>query len=284
LANDLRNYVVSTYKTNNDIASSLDSNQNNIANVSCVKTLNNSISNNYILKDDIITAYNSETSSEHKIVSEKLLSDAISDIGDIFSPRSTIDVLIHRSDNVDEIGDSTTKTASQKLMYELNNNINSCPIINDYANTDNKNEVLYINSNNNDLGFKDLLYQDFAVFINGVDTDELTSNIHFHRDTFERELSSLPTYYTIFGDGVTNDNVYQLTANNIASIFGNSSALTVDKKLSTLYDVLNINGITNTSTNYFDTTKFNVVEQGTIVYNKITGKKFYFIDKNFIQF
>ena len=131
MANDLSGYVVSTYKTNNDIASSLDSNLNNIVNVSCVKTLSNSISDNYILKDDIITAYNSETPSEHKIVSEKLLSAAISGIEDIFLHGSVIDNLIHRSDNADEFGDSTTKTASQKLMYELSNNIGSCPIISD---------------------------------------------------------------------------------------------------------------------------------------------------------
>jgi hypothetical protein len=55
-------------------------------------------------------------------------------------------------------------------------------------------------------------------------------------------------------------------------------------QLSTLYEQYIIDGITSDDVTKFDTTKFNVVEEGTFVYNKITGKKFYFIDKNFIQF
>jgi hypothetical protein len=118
---------------------------------------------------------------------------------------------------------------------------------------------------NNTLGFKEL-YQDFAIFHK--------NEISCLQQTSSWEINKLPKKYTFFGDGISSDMVYKLTA----------TADINNGQLSTLYEQYIIDGITSDEVSKFDTTKFNVVEQGTIVYNKITGKKFYFIDKNFIQF
>lgn len=271
LVSDLSTHINSSYIKNSNIGNSLEYNSNYVANISCIKSLSDDINNNYILNDSITPSFYNIGDKQDKVVSEKVIYEMSSYISGEYAIANHLTKL----NNFSTVGESSDKSASQKLMYDLSGAINSH--LNGFT-EDGK--VLYCGKNNT-LSSKDV-YQDFAVFLNRIDTEQLDDKIKFDKDKSkcEIQLKNLPSYYTIFGDGVIDDKVFKLTA-TYDTIFENTTSQTREIDLKDLY----ISLITdNLDLRYFTTAKFNFVPEGTFVYNKKTGKKFYFIDKNFIQF
>lgn len=278
LVSELCSHIESLYAQNSNIGMSFEYGSDYIANLSCVKILFDGVNDKCIISSDITYEFNKLSDKTDKIVAEKAIYDLSSYISSRYiSSRYATDNYLTWSDNYNIIGYASDKSASQKLIYDLSNDINSqLYVIADDG------KVLYCGKNNT-MSSK-YVYQDFAVFLSGI--DDISPMVQFTNDVSicEKELlTNIPKYYTLFGDGVTDDNVYILSA-TANTILEGVTTQTKEVQLTSLYGTLTINDVTISSTDYFDTTKFNVVEEGTFVYNKITGKKFYFIDKNFIQF
>lgn len=263
LTHTLSNFVSTSYIDNNKLQQSIDTDGKSIANVKLIADISSNINENNLKRENVISSFNKDDGSI-SAVTQSVINDLRDYILSNYISRNDSELFIKTTNIDNNVGDSSDKVASQLLMKEL-----SVKFDNDLSiPTDISGQFLYC-APNNTLGCKEL-YQDFAVFLSN-ETSFLSERITCTMD----ELSAYPQKYTLFGEGITSDVVYKLTA---------TTDITASTTLSSLYSPYEIPGITNSTTDQFDTTKFNAVEQGTFVYNKLTRRKFYFIDKNFIEF
>ena len=263
LTHALSNFVSTSYIDNNKLQQSIDTDGKSIANVKLMSDISSNINENNLKIENVISSLLKDDGSM-SAVTQGVINDLRDYILSNYISRNDSELFIKTINIDNNVGDSGGKVASQLLMKEL-----SVKFDNDLSiPTDISGQFLYC-APNNTLGCKEL-YQDFAVFLSN-ETSFLSEKITCTVDG----LSAYPQKYTLFGDGITSDVVYKLTA---------TTDITASTTLSSLYSPYEIPGITNSTTNQFDTTKFNAVEQGTFVYNKLTRRKFYFIDKNFIEF